>query len=162
MKAFNIKQRKWFRWQALAILLLLLLGSLQLADGQDVTLNRVIITSPKEGDNVGNRIVVKGTSEIHDGSQIWVLAHLKLLANQWWPQPKPIVDGNGNWQALAYIGAPQDIGFDFEIVAATFDDEAQAEILRYHAHGNETGQWLPISFPRATSNKAVVTVKKVK
>lgn len=162
MKAFTIRQKGMIKKQVLAIFLLLVFGSSQLVWGQEVVRNNVTITSPKEGNNVGNRIVVKGTYEIHDGSQIWVLAHLKLLANQWWPQPKPIVDGNGNWQALAYIGAPQDIGFDFEIVAATFDDEAQAEILRYHDHGNKTGQWLPISFPRATSNKAVVTVKKVR
>jgi len=55
-----------------------------------------------------------------------------------------------------------DIGLDFEIVAATFDEQAEAEILRYHDHGNKTGQWLPISFPQTTSNKAVVTVKKVR
>ena len=161
MKAFNIRQSRIIKWQVLAISVLLLLGGLQPADGQEVNKNKVTITSPREGDQVGKRIVVKGTSEIHDGSQVWVLAHLKLLANQWWPQPKPIVDENGNWQALAYIGEPQDIGLDFEIVAATFDEQAVAEILRYHDYGNKIGQWLPIRFPRATSNIAVVTVKKV-
>jgi len=148
--------------QMLAILLLLLFGSSQFADGQEAKRNKVTITSPKEGDNVGSRIVVKGTSTIHDNSHVWVLVHLKLLSNQWWPQPKPVVDEKGNWQALASIGEPEDIGFDFEIVAATFDQQAEAEILRYHDHGSKTGQWLPISFPKTTSNKAVVTVKRVK
>ena len=161
MKTFLIRQRGMIKKQVLAIFLLLVFGSSQLVWGQEVVRNNVTITSPKEGDSVGNRIVVKGTSEIHDGSQIWVLVHIRLLAGQWWPQPKPIVDENGNWQALAYIGAPQDTGFDFEIVAATFDEQAVAEILRYHDHGNKTAQWLPIRFPRTTSNKAVVTVKKI-
>jgi len=68
--------------------------------------NKVTITSPKEGDQIGSRIVVKGTSAIHDKSHIWVLVHLKPLGNQWWPQTRPVVDENGTWQALSYIGIP--------------------------------------------------------
>lgn len=162
MKRLTINQRRMIKLQMLTILLLLLFGGSQFVDGQEVKKNTVAITAPKEADEVGSKIVVKGTSTIHDRSQVWVLVHLKLLGNQWWPQPKPVVDEKGNWQALAGIGVPEDIGFDFEIVAATFDQEAEAEILRYHDHGNSTGKWLPISFPRTTSNKAVVTVKKVK
>ncbi|MDP3014568.1 MAG: hypothetical protein Q8M92_10015, partial [Candidatus Subteraquimicrobiales bacterium] len=136
--------------QILKIFLLLLFGYSQVAYGQEARRNRVAITDPREGDAVGGRIVVRGTSEIHDRSHVWVLVHLRLLSGQWWPQTRPVVDENGNWQALAYIGVPEDIGFDFEIVAATFDAQAEAEILRYHDHGNRTGQWLPISFPRTT------------
>lgn len=161
MGKFTIKQRRMIKLQMLAILLLVLFGSSQFVDGQEAKRNKVTITSPKEGDRVGGRIVVGGTSEIHDRSHVWVLVHLRLLAGQWWPQTRPVVDENGNWQALAYIGIPDDIGLDFEIAVVTFDEQAEAEILRYHNHGNKTGQWLPISFPRTTSNIAVVTVRKV-
>ena len=162
MKDFLIRQRKMVRFQMLAILLVLSLGGLQFAYGQEATTHKnvVKITSTKEGDAVGNRVIVKGTSEIHDGSQLWVLCHLKLLGGQWWPQPKPIIDANGDWQALAYIGGPQDVGYDFEIAAATFDEPATAEILKYHDFGSKTGQYLPIKFPKATSEIATVTVKK--
>ncbi len=162
MGNFTIKQRRMIKLQILTILLLLFFGYSQVVYGQEAERNRVEITAPREGDNVGSRIVVTGTSEIRDRSHVWVLVHLKLLTDQWWPQPKPVVDEKGNWQALASFGVPEDIGFDFEIVAATFDKQAEAEILRYNDHGSRTGQWLPISFPRTTSNKAVVTVKKVK
>jgi hypothetical protein len=75
MKVFKIRQSRMIKWQVLAIFLLLVFGSSQLVWGQEVVRNKVTITSPREGDQVGNRIVVKGTSEIHDGSQIWVLVH---------------------------------------------------------------------------------------
>jgi hypothetical protein len=93
------------------------------------------------------------------------LIHPKLLINQWWPQSRPVVDGKGNWQALAYFGKEErqdDVGLDFEIAAATFDEHAEAEILKYHENGKNTGKWLPISFPKTTSQIAVVTVKKVR
>jgi hypothetical protein len=125
-------------------------------------LNEVKILSPQNGDDVGNKIVVKGTSKVKDGSSVWVLVHLRLLTDQWWPQPKPLVQPNGDWEALAYIGQPDDVGFDFEIAVATFDKEAEKEILAYHEAGMKTEKWLPIKFPETTSNIDIVTVKKVK
>ena len=122
--------------------------------------NEVNILSPSSGDKVGARVIVKGTSKLNDESHIWILVHAKLLQDQWWPQSRPVVDENGNWQALSYIGQPQDIGLDFEIAVASFDKEAESNILKYHEVGRKTGQWLPISFPKTTSPIRMVTVKK--
>jgi hypothetical protein len=149
---------KWTMTSVLVLSFLLSSGWGHLAEARQE--NIVKIVSPNPGERVGARVVVKGTSKIHDKSKIWVLVHLKLLRNQWWPQPEPTVDENGNWEALAYIGEPQDIGMDFEIAVATFDPHAEAGILRYHDHGNKTGQWLPIKFPKTTSDIDIVVVRK--
>ncbi len=154
MKIIVIKIREIIVIQTLSFLLIFLCGGFAYG-------NSVKISSPKNGEKVGARVIVKGTSSIKDSSHIWVLAHAKLLQDQWWPQPKPVVDVKGNWQALCYIGAPRDIGLDFEIAVATFDKEAEAEILKYFDYGNKTGQWLPISFPKTTSSIDIVTVNKV-
>lgn len=122
--------------------------------------NEVIISSPSNGEKAGARVIVKGTSKLNDESHIWILVHAKLLQDQWWPQSRPVVDENGNWQALSYIGQSQDIGLEFEIAAASFDKDAEAKILKYHDVGKKTGQWLPIPFPRTTSPIKMVTVKK--
>lgn len=122
--------------------------------------NEVLITSPDDGERVGAKVIVKGKSTINDGSHIWVLTHPKSLPDQWWPQLRPVVDENGTWQSLAYIGQSQDIGIEFEIAVASFDIKAESAILQYHEIGKKTGQWLPISFPKATSSIDLVTVRK--
>lgn len=120
----------------------------------------VTITAPQNGEEVGMRAVVSGTSkDVQDGN-IWVLVHLKLLTGLWWPQNRPVVDDQGNWQALVSFGGPQDIGMDFEIAAAVFDDEAEAEILRYHDRGRRTNDWQPMAFPKSITAPVTVTVKK--
>nr|VFJ90669.1 MAG: hypothetical protein BECKH772A_GA0070896_1002310 [Candidatus Kentron sp. H]VFJ91774.1 MAG: hypothetical protein BECKH772B_GA0070898_1002110 [Candidatus Kentron sp. H]VFJ98403.1 MAG: hypothetical protein BECKH772C_GA0070978_1002110 [Candidatus Kentron sp. H] len=127
------------------------------------SVNTVNIVSPTDGQEVGARVVVKGTSEMADyESNVWVLVHLKLLGDQWWPQNKPVRDiKTGDWETLAYIGGEQDIGLEFEIAAATFGKDAEKEILKYHETGRRTGHYPPMSFPETTSAIDIVTVKKV-
>jgi len=122
--------------------------------------NFVNITAPSEGQRIGDRIIVQGKSDIKTQGKIWVLAHLKLLGGKWWPQDKTVVDKDGNWQALAWIGQPQDIGMEFEIAVATFDENASKEIERYHLEGQRTGNYLPIGFPKTNSNICIITVTK--
>ena len=154
MTRLILKLREFLVVLMLTLLLLFFLGWPAYA-------NSVKILSPEHGEKVGAKVIVKGTSEISDGSHVWLLIHAKFLQDQWWPQPRPVVDDKGNWQALCYIGIRQDIGLDFEIAVATFDKEAEAKISKYHEHGKKTGQWLPISFPKTTSPIDIVTVKKV-
>ena len=61
---------------------------------------------------------------------------------------------------MAYIGAPRDIGYEFEIAVATFDKKAEKKILEYHEIGKELDEWLSIKFPKTTSNIDIVTVNK--
>lgn len=154
MKKIVMKIRETIVIQTLSFLLIFICGGFAYG-------NSLKISSPKNSEKVGAKVIVKGTSSIKDGSHIWILAHVKLLQDQWWPQPKPVVDDKGNWQALCYIGVPQDIGLDFEIAVAAFGKGAEAEMLKYFDHGNKTGQWLPISFPKTTSTIDIVTVTKV-
>ena len=56
--------------------------------------NEVKISSPTNGDKVGARVIVSGTSKIDDASHVWILVHAKLLQDQWWPQSRPVVDEN--------------------------------------------------------------------
>ncbi len=125
--------------------------------------NKVKITSPSNGDDVGRQVIVEGTSDITDGeSHIWILVHPKLFVDQWWPQDKPIVDANGNWQVLIYIGQPQDVGIDFEIAVAAFSRSGESPILTYHDSGRRTGQWSPIPFPKGTTSEVhIITVRKM-
>jgi hypothetical protein len=155
MNIFTIKQMRAISLQILALLLPVVFGSPQLVWGQEVVRNNVTITSPKEGDQVDKRIVVKGTSEIHDGSQIWVFSS-PINGNQWLPQQKPIVDENGNWQAL--VSPPEKGGF--KILAATFNLEVAKEIQKIRNSINEDATLVGISLPETTSNKAIVTVKR--
>lgn len=121
-----------FKFRGLSALIIVMLltlvtqGDIAYSDDSG---NSVKILSPKNGEKVGGRIVVSGKSNVKDGSHIWVLAHVKLLQDQWWPQPKPTVDEKGNWQAFAYIGKPEDIGLEFEIAVATFNKESEAKIM---------------------------------
>jgi hypothetical protein len=145
------------------MLAVLLYNDLQIANAETKEYtNMVKIVSPKNGDEVKSKVIIKGTSKIKDGSSVWVLVHLRLLTDQWWPQPKAVVQPNGDWEAIAFIGQPDDVGFDFEIAVATFDSEAEKTIVQYHEKGLQTQQWLPIKFPKTTSNIAHVTVKKIK
>jgi len=122
--------------------------------------NYVTITQPQNGENVGQSYIIKGESDVRDGSQIYVLVHVRQLTEQWWPQTRPIVQPDGSWEAMAYIGQQQDIGRDFEIAVATFTGEELQKIEKYRYIGQSTNQWLPIQFPETTSNVCVITVKK--
>nr|VFJ44018.1 MAG: hypothetical protein BECKDK2373C_GA0170839_100733 [Candidatus Kentron sp. DK] len=128
------------------------------AHGQDM----VDITSPNNGDEVGATVIVKGTSDIGNQGNVWVLLHVKALSGQWWPQNKPYRDpATGNWEALVYFGGPQDIDSDFEIAVATFTGEAEKEILKYHEHGRKTKHYPPMSFPETTSDIKKIIVTKI-
>ena len=130
----------------------MLFGGSQLVWGQKQK-NEVTITS---WDYVGNKIKVRGTSQIHDGSQIWVFRSYKLSDNLWLPQQKPSVDKNGTWQASV---DPPDNG-SFKILAATFNLEVAKEIQKIRNSINEDATLVGISLPETTSNKAIVTVKR--
>jgi hypothetical protein len=121
--------------------------------------NRVRVVSPKQGEEVGSAGTVQGTSEINDDSHVWVLTHRRDLTNQWWPQDKPGVSEN-EWFTNVYYGQPVDKGYDFEIAVATFKGEEEKKILKYHEIGKKFGKYLPIPFPKATSNIEYVIVKK--
>jgi hypothetical protein len=123
--------------------------------------NHVTITKPKNGDNIGHKLIVKGTLSRNDLSHVWVLLHPKLwFQGQWWPQNKPTIHADGTWEALAFVGVPQDIGMEFEIAVAVFGVEENRWIEEYHKKAAKDGSWRPIDFPETTSNICILTVRK--
>lgn len=95
----------------IAVLLLLSCDCGKIRD--DVQIN---IDSPKEGDFVEQRYMVKG--RISDPEfPVYVLVH-PIEADQWWVQRIPEVAGNGVWQSLCFFGtADKGRGEQFEVLA---------------------------------------------
>lgn len=122
--------------------------------------NKVIITSPNSGAKIGYKVHLKGESVINDNSSLWVLLHMKGWSDQWWPQSRPYVQVNGEWETTVYAGGENDIGKIFQIAVATFDGDEEKKILEYMSEGKKTGKWLPIEFPTATSNVYSIDVIK--
>jgi len=124
--------------------------------------NYVTISSPKNDGEVGAISTASGTVAMKDqSSNVWVLVHRAILKGQWWSQPEPVVDEDGNWESTVYFGEARDIGGKFEIAVATFSKEAEKKIEAFHKRGMATGNWsIPIKFPKTTSNICTVTVKK--
>jgi len=122
--------------------------------------NKVNITYPTEGKEVGSYVIANGTSEIHDKeSKVWVFNRMEFVKDKWYPQDEPKVDDKGDWKAYVHIGEKRDIGLDFKIAVATVDKKMQKKISEYFERGQQTGQWIPIPV-KTTSNIGMVTVKK--
>jgi hypothetical protein len=146
------------RYEVQISILMLLSLFAQAAYPQEI--NRVRILSPSNGVEVGTQGVVTVSAEIKDDSHVWVLVHMALLPDQWWPQNPVVLGADGNWRSLVTFGERRDIGLDFEIAAATFNGEEEQKILEYRKHGLATWDWLPIKFPTPTSNVEILTVTK--
>lgn len=138
--------------------LMIFLAFMQTASAQER--NRVKILSPSPGDGVGSRGQVTVSANINDDSHVWVLVHMALLPDQWWPQHQATLDAEGNWRSLVFYGQKEDLGLDFEIAVATFRGEEEQKILNYHKRGRVNNDYLPIKFPMPTSNVDIVTVRK--
>ena len=96
---------------------------------------------------------------------IWVFARRVDFTDIWWPQQKPRVKRQGKsaeWSAVTSIGAPYDVGYDFEILAATIKTAGMKVNDAYFEIGRRTDQWVGIKLPEETSNLGVITVKKIR
>lgn len=84
---------------------------------------KITVSSPKGGDNVSLRQIVKGTSTgvYGSGLSIYVLVYPIAAGGPWWVQPEVSILTNGNWETNAYFGDPAnpsvDIGKKFKISA---------------------------------------------
>ena len=107
------------------------------------------ITTPSPGDKVDRRGRVQGRAKIPAGSYLWVLAHVKYLREDWWPQGgrAAAIDANGTWEIMAFYGEPQDIGEDFEIALAVVNEPMNTQLRQWAQKGKQTGKYPPIEFP---------------
>ena len=122
--------------------------------------SELVIESPSEGDEVGASVTVRGRSRTFEDKHLWLFVHRKGLA-VWWPQLGEVaVEGDGSWKQSAFLGQPQDVGFDFEVLALWVDPQVHSEMESYLIQGERSGRYPGIRLPEG-SPKAKVTVKKV-
>jgi len=107
------------------------------------------ITTPSPGDKVDSQGKVQGRAKIPARSYLWVLAHVKYLREDWWPQGRraAAIDENGTWEIMAFYGGPQDIGEDFEIALAVVNEPVNTQLRQRAQRGEQTTKYPPIEFP---------------
>ena len=125
-------------------------------------INTVKVIEPQPSETVGNRLIVRGTAEIQDNSEVWVFVHREDFLHSWWPQGKPTMDALGNRHVNVYLGLEIDVGMKFEIAVGTFDKQISTMLREYHLHAMKTGSWRPIELPKATSEIIPFKVTKIK
>lgn len=78
---------------------------------------RIHITSPADGIESGERVMVDGLVA-NPNAEVWVVVHPNDVSN-YWVQPKVSVNTDGKWRAQVYLGKPgnADVGKRFEIRA---------------------------------------------
>lgn len=118
------------------------------------------ITSPRDGDEAGSVLRIKGVSQKFPGKHLWLFAHRKGLA-VWWPQSGEVfIEENGKWMQNVFLGQKQDVGFTFEILAIWVDGDVNGELKNYLIRGDASGSFPGIRLPDG-GPKTQVAVKKV-
>ena len=124
----------------------------------------VKITSPVPGAQVSSQGRVRGTATIPAGTFLWVLAHLKDLVAEWWPQGgRPaVIEPDKTWVIVAGYGQPIDIREDFEVSAVVVDANTNRDLQAWFTGAQRTNSYPPIAFPTAVGGcvPVKITVKK--
>jgi hypothetical protein len=124
----------------------------------------VKITTPQPGDKVAKKGWVRGTATIPNGTYLWVLAHLKDLVAEWWPQgDRPaVIDQDGGWVINSFYGSTEDVGQEFEVAVVVVDANTNTRLGQYYTKAREVREYPPIEFPDAVEGCVPVrlTVKK--
>lgn len=119
----------------------------------------VEILSPKPGDKVGQSTTVKGTANISTDGFLWILARKKGMGNQWWPQAGGAVeiDESHLWEAVVFLGRPEDIGSTFEVAAVVVSRQTNEELVNWFATAKAL-DYPPRPFPNSIGCE-VMTIK---
>jgi hypothetical protein len=121
--------------------------------------SELVITSPKNGEDAGSAIRVQGRSKKYPGKHLWLFCQRKGLS-LWWPQGGAAQVGeNGDWMQSIFIGQPQDVGFDFEIVAIWVSESINKDLIDYFVSAAKTDRYPGMRLPEG-SPRAQVTVRK--
>lgn len=106
------------------------------------------IISPKNGDDVGNRLAVLVRAKDVSAS-VWVIVH-PIGTDGYWVQPPPDRTDKGQWDFLIHIGrsGPIDAGKSFEIVAVANPKNGLKE-------GDQLKSW-----PQAQARSNLVRVRR--
>ncbi len=121
------------------------------------------IIEPQNGNEVGKKVIVRGTASIPAGNYLWVVVRQIDFAPKWWPQKEAEIDLKSNeWSAAAYIGQKEDIGDDFHIEAIAVNAEGNSRLTSYSDNAEKTKDCSPIKIPATTCNSSIIRVKKVR
>lgn len=125
---------------------------------------RVEITTPKAGDQVGHQGRVRGAATIPPGTHLWVMAHMKDLALEWWPQAgrEAVIEPDGSWVIIAGYGVADDVGEAFEVAAVVVDENTHRRLQEWAATSKKTKEYPPIDFPTPVDECVPVKVEVAK
>jgi hypothetical protein len=151
---------------AVVALSALWLAASSLANESNSTKCEVRITEPKDGQEVGGNITIRGTATISPNLHLWIFARRVSpyrTADVWWPQGKSTVDpATGKWEMPATIGVPDDVNHLFDITAAAFYEAQHVKLLSDFKKTVKTPNPQPDEMPPVACAAARVTVKKTK
>jgi hypothetical protein len=138
----------------------LLLAGAPPAVAQNATKCEVKITTPQPGDKVGKSGRVRGTAKIPNGTYLWVLAHMKDLVAEWWPQGgRPaVIDPDEGWVIITGYGAAEDVNQQFEVAAVVVDANTNTRLRAWVEECKKRNDYPPIEFPDAVSGCVPVKV----
>jgi hypothetical protein len=151
MEIFNsgVACRKLASASILTVWVLFTLAGHAVEAQEKATKCEIRITAPSPGDKVGKQGKVEGKGKIPTGSYLWVLAHVKYLTEDWWPQGRraAAINEDSSWMVLTGYGEPPDIGADFEIALAVVNEQVNTQLRQWVQKGDQTGKYPPIEFP---------------
>lgn len=103
--------------------------------------SEIKITYPSNSSSVDMQETITGTAEnIPEGQKLWILVY-PLLAYKFYPQNPNVNIINGEWSMTIGIGAKDNGGETFKIIAVLADQEANGEFTSYINTGISTGSW---------------------
>ena len=106
---------------------------------------QMTIESPKNGDTVRCRTVVKGTAPA--GQPVWLVIH-PLTGDDYFIQPSVKISGRNEWTVTPYFGRREDGGVEFEMQAVSGPSAQLKE-------GDVLGDW-----PKGSASSPTVHVKR--
>lgn len=118
------------------------------------------ITTPQPGDKVGKNGWVRGTATIPNGTHLWILAHLKDLVAEWWPQgghAAVIAPEDAKWVIRAGYGVEDDVDQQFEVAAVVVDQNTNTRLRDWFKTAKTEG-YPPIEFPDSVEGCVPVKV----
>lgn len=110
---------------------------------------KISFTSPDPNAEVSSNGAVTGTADGLGKGHLWLLAHPKHLAGDWWPQGgEPATVQDHRWEVTVYYGTEHDVDKLFEVAAVVVDDARNKELTDWVARTKATGNYPSIRFPR--------------
>lgn len=131
---------------------------------QDAAKCSAILTDPRPGEDVGGHIIARGTAILPARHHLWVFARRVSYRSLkfWFQQGEGEVQPNGEWKVSVAIGNKDDIGWDFDVTAAVFDEQQHLNLLQSLRDSILAKDFQPIEMPAAVCVAETVTVHKTK